>query len=258
MSFRDSYGASAAPLASAASLAGSFIRYAFFLFGAIVLALVGFGLLWTWNGRIKVVDDKPAFRITDGSVGRLAVSSDIITGGRNGRIEVMQYGKLHNRETDLTVVMVFPPQGVARTQLGMDLRDTNLLRNVRAQTMATHYDLETRFGPVHAVEMRIETDGRWKQCLSYSTRFNTTAVFMTGWSCDATGSGPGATALACALDKLVIDKPLASAEADAYLRERMARPANCSSSPVTQTFDTRSRGVSPPSRWSQPSSKIRL
>jgi hypothetical protein len=124
--------------------------------------------------------------------------------------------------------------------------------------MSTHYDLETRYGPVHAVEMRVETDGRWKQCLSYSSRFNTNAVALLGWSCDATGSKPGPDALACALDKLVLDKPLATADADVFMRERMMRPANCSATLVSQTIDVRSRPVSPPSRWSQPSSRTRL
>ena len=256
---RNTDGTTAVPYSSAVSLAGIFIRYSFYLLGAIVLGVVGFGLLWGWNHRITVVADAPAFRITDGSVGRLPVTTDVLTGGKQGRIEVVQYGTLHNRGTDLAVVMVFPPKGVVgSTRLAMDLRETNLLRNVRAFNLPTHYDLETRYGAIHAVEMRVETDGRWKQCLSYSSRFDTNAVALTGWSCDATGSKPGADALACALDKLVIDKPLATAEADAYMRERMKRPANCSASIVSQTIDTRSRAISPPSRWSQPSSKTRL
>jgi hypothetical protein len=223
------------------------------------MGIVALALLWGWNHRLTVVADTPAFRITDGSIGRLPVTTDIITGGRQGRIEVVQYGTLHNRGTDLAVVMVFPPKdAVGGTRLAMDLRDTNLLRNARAMNLSTHYDLETRFGPVHAVEMRVEADGRWKQCLSYNSRFDTSAVSLMGWTCDATGTKPGADALACTLDKLVIDKPLATKEADAYMRERMIRPANCSASIVSQTIDVRSRPVSPPSRWSQPSARTRL
>lgn len=258
MSFRNTDTATTGQFSSAVSLAGTFIRYTFYFIGAIVLGIIGVALIWIWSNRVKVVEDKPAFRIADGSVARLPVASDIITSGQFGRVEVMQYGTLQNRETDLTVAMSFPPQGSVKTLSGLALRDTKLLRDVRYQTLATHYDLETRYGPIHAVEMRIEADGRWKQCLSYSSRFNTSAIFLTGWTCDATGTKPGADALACALDKLVIDKELASRDADAYLRERMARPAYCTARQVTQTFDTGSRPVSPPSRWSQPSAKTRL
>ena len=73
--------------------------------------------------------------------------------------------------------------------------------------------------------MRVDTDGRWKQCLAYRSRFDTAAVYLTGWYCDGSGSKPSANALACILDKLVIERELASKEADAFLRGRMTKPA---------------------------------
>jgi hypothetical protein len=71
------------------------------------------------------------------------------------------------------------------------------------------------------------------------SRFDTTAVFLKGWYCEASGVNAGAWELACDLDSLAIDRKLPSAEADEYLRTRMKRPAECSASPVTQTTDTR-------------------
>jgi hypothetical protein len=54
----------------------------------------------------------------------------------------------------------------------------------------------------------------------------------------------------------VLDKPLASKEADAFVRAHMARPANCSAVPVSQTVDTRSRtSKNSPGRWSMPSAR---
>jgi hypothetical protein len=41
------------------------------------------------------------------------------------------------------------------------------------------------------------------------------------------------------LDGMVLDAPLASAEADAFIRQRASRAASCSAVPVTQTTDTR-------------------
>jgi hypothetical protein len=256
---RDNDGATAGSFSAAISLVGSFARYTFYFMGAIVMGMIAVVATKVWSRSVTVVADKPAFRIADGSVARLPVSVDVVTGGRQGRIEVMQYGALVNRETDLTVAMTLPPKDTPNsTFLTADLRGTRLFRNVLAIPLSTHYDLETRYGPFHAVEARIEADGRWKQCLSFSSRFRTSAVSLSGWTCDATGTMPGADALACVLDKLVIDKPLATAEADSYMRERMARPANCSATSVSQTFDVRSRPISPPSRWSLPSSRTRL
>jgi hypothetical protein len=258
LSFRDTETATAAQLSSAVSLAGVFVRYAFYFFGMIVFGLIAFGLIWLWSNRAQVVDAKPGFRISDGSFARLPVSSDVIVSGSVGRVEIMQYGAMDHRGIDLTVAIAFPPPGGVQTRPTFEPRDTKLLRNMRFQTLYTHFDLETRYGPVHAIETRVETDGRWKQCLAFSSRFDTRAVFLSGWTCDATGTKPGADALACALDKLVIDKELPTKEADAYMRPRMSRSAYCAARQVTQTFDTGSRPIAPPSRWSQPSARTRL
>jgi hypothetical protein len=258
LSFRDTDSAIAGQFSSAVSAAGLAVRYAFYFFGMIVFGIIAFVMIWLWSNRVQVVEDKPAFRITDGSFARLPVSSDIVTSAQLGRVEVMQYGLLQNSALYLTVAISFPPSSGSLARHALDLSTTRLLRDVQYQTLSTHYDLETRYGPVHAVEMRIQTDGRWKQCLAFNSRFDTRALTLAGWTCDATGTKPGSDALACALDKLVIDKELPTREADAYVRSRMTRPATCASRPVTQTFDTGSRPVSPPSRWSQPSARTRL
>jgi len=105
--------------------------------------------------------------------------------------------------------------------------------------------------------MRVDTDGRWKQCLAFRSRFETPAVYLTGWYCDGSGSKPSANSLACVLDKLVIERELTSKDADAFMRGRMAKSAHCQADTVTQTTDTGHRGVSPPSRWQQPSATYR-
>ena len=55
----------------------------------------------------------------------------------------------------------------------------------------------------------------------------------------------------------MIERELASKEADTFMRGRMAKSACCQADSVTQTTDTGSRGVSPPSRWQQPSATYR-
>jgi len=246
------------PQLSPVSAAGIVIRYAFFLVGAVVLSALGAGMLGGWQNQIKPVDDPPAFRIAASSIMQLPVSGRVVVSGRFGRAEIRQYGRLNNRDVDLAVVLVMPPKGIGMgTEIVQDLRDVNLLRSVRATMLATHYDLDTRFGEFRAIEMRVDTDGRWKNCLAFRSRLDTVSVYLTGWYCDATGSKPGPEALACLLDRLVLDASLASREADAFMRARMARPAYCSAERVTQTTDTRERRISPPSRWSQPSATPR-
>jgi hypothetical protein len=242
------------PQMSPVSVAGIVIRYGFFIVGAVVLSVVGTDILSVWQAQPKPIDDPPAFRIAASSLMQLPVSGHVVASGRYGRVEVRQYGRLSNRDVDLAVVMVMPPKGIGMgTQFVQDLRDVNLLRSVRATMLSTHYDLNTRFGEFRATDMRVDADGRWKNCLAFRSRLDTVSVYLTGWHCDATGTKPGPEALACLLDRLVLDAPLASKEADAFMRARMARPASCSAERVTQTTDTRDRRISPPSRWSQPS-----
>jgi hypothetical protein len=240
-------------------LIGAFIRYGFYAVAAIVLGMIGIVMIPILNNRVKTVDDKPAFHLADSSIANLPVNSQIVTGGSVGRAEVMHYGTLHNRFTDLTVVMVLPPNGVmAESQLGVSLQGAGLLRGIRAVMLPNFYDLETRFGAVRAMEMRVDADGRWKQCLAFRSRFDNPAVYLTGWSCDATGAQPSASALACTLDTFKVDGKLASSEADAFMRARMNQPANCSAQPVSQTHDTRFHRISPPSRWSRPTARTHL
>ena len=162
-------------------------------------------------------------------------------------------------DSDLAVVLVMPPKGIGMgTQFVQDLTDINLLRLKRSISMSeTDHDLDTRFGEFRATEMRIDTDGRWKQCLAFRSRLETTAVYLTGWYCDGSGSKPSPNSLACLLDKLVIERELAVKDADTFMRGRMTKAARCEASPVTQTTDTGPRGVSPPWRWSQPSATYR-
>jgi hypothetical protein len=251
---RGQYETITAGQVSPLSIAGAFIRYGFYAIGAVVLAMVGIGALSMWKLVPKPIDAPPAFRIAAGEVTTKPASGHVISSSRLGRAEVRQYGQLHNRTTDLAVVLVMPPKGYGMgAHLVQDLREVNLLRMKRAQMTQNNFDIDTRFGEYRATEMRVDTDGRWKQCLAYRSRFDTASVYLFGWFCDGSGNRPAASTLACILDRLVIERQLASKEADAFLRERMAKPALCQAAPVTQTTDIRNRrGVSPPSRWSQP------
>ena len=238
------------------SVVGTVIRYGFYAVGTLVLGLIGLGIMALWSIPPKPIDAPPAFRVAASSLARLPVSGHVLSSSRIGRAEVRQYGRLSNRDIDLAVVMVMPPKGIGMgTELMQDLRNVNLLKLTRAVLTQTHYDMETRFGEFRATEMRVDSDGRWKQCLAFRSRLDTASVYLTGWYCDATGSKPSANALACTLDKLVIERELASKEADVFLRDRMAKAAYCSAEQVTQTTDTGSRRVSPPQRWSQPTAQ---
>ena len=210
---RGTYETTTVGQVSPLSIAGAIIRYGFYAVGAIVLAIVGIGILSVWKMVPKAVDDPPAFRIADGEFANKPVSGHIIS-SQLGRAEVRQYGQLHSRSNDLAVVMVMPPRGIGMgTQLVQDLNEANLLRLKRAIMTQTHYDLDTRFGEFRATEMRVDTDGRWKQCLAYRSRLQTASVYFIGWYCDGSGSRPSRKSLACILDKLVLERELASKEA---------------------------------------------
>jgi hypothetical protein len=253
----------AAGVTSSLSMAGTFIQVVCY---GVVLAVLGvifigfsslFGGESWWSMLPKPVDAPPAFRIPSGEFAGQAATGHVVTSSRLGRAEVVQYGQLNNRNSDLAVVLVMPPKGVGMgTQFVQDLTDLNLLQLKRSISMSgTDHDLDTRFGAYRATEMRVDADGRWKQCLAFRSRLDTTAVYLTGWYCDGSGSKPSAGSLACLLDRLVIERELAVKEADTFMRGRMTRAARCQAVPVTQTTDTGHRGVSPPSRWSEPSAR---
>jgi hypothetical protein len=256
---RGQYETTTAGAVPVLAVAGVVIRYSFYAIGALVLGAIGLGIMSVWNFVPKPVDSPPAFRIAASEFASKPASGHVVTGSRFGRAEVLQYGQLNNRNTDLAVALIMPPKGIGMgTQFIQDLTDVNLLRAKRPMILTqTHYDLDTRFGEYRATEMRVDTDGRWKQCLAYRSRFETAVVYITGWYCDGSGSRPSPNALACILDKLVIERELASKEADTFFRARMTKSALCQASPVTQTTDTGHRGMSPPSRWSQPSATYR-
>lgn len=251
MSLRGSYQpVTTGEYGSPVAIAGNIIRYSFYLVGALVLGLIGIAILSIWKIAPKPVSAPPAFRITSPTLGRLPVTGNVVESSWLGRAEVRQYGQLHNRDIDLAVVMVMPPKGVGMgTEFGQDLREVNLLRNARATMLSTRYDLDTRFGEFRATEMRVDADGRWKQCLAYRSRFETASVYLTGWFCDGTGAKPSADLLACMLDKLALDNTLASKEADEFLRGRMNKAMRCQAAPVTQTTDTGRSTLRSPSRY---------
>ena len=239
-------------VSSKISVVGIAIRYGFYAVGTLVIGGIGLMALSAWNWLPVAVNEAPAFRVSAPSLAQLPISGHVVTGGL-GRIEVRQYGRLNSREQDLAVVMVMPPKGIGMgTEFVQDLRNINLLRGARAVLMQTHYDLETRFGEFRATDMRVDTDGRWKNCLAFGSRLDTASVYFTGWYCDGSGAKPGAQALACMLDRFVLDADVASKEANGFLRARMTRAAYCSAEAVTQTSDTGQRRMSSPSRWSQP------
>jgi hypothetical protein len=242
--------------ASAVAVIG--IRYGLYLVGVLVLGGVALAMLLAWQGRARVLDAPPAFRLTAATLAQLPASGHVVTSARFGRIEVRQHGRLSNRGVDLALIAVMPPRGlVMGTELAQDLRDVNLLRSVRAVMLPVHHDLVTRYGEFRAIEMRVDADGRWKQCLAFRSRLETTAIYFTGWHCDGSGAKPAAQLLACMLDTLSLDAFLASREADQHLRARLLRAPLCSAERVTQTTDIRQRRSSSPARWSQPNAQRR-
>ena len=246
------------------TIAGMIVRYGFYLVGALVLGMIGLSITAVWGWRARTIDAKPAFRIAAPELAKLPMRSKVILSW-HGRVETRHYGQIYDRDMDLTVAMIMPPSNSVKITLdGLpDIPDIKPLRNRRVVSNAVNHDLETRFGPLRAVDVRVDTDGRWKQCLTYYSRFATDAVVLAGWYCDGSGSKPSPDRLACLLDRLVLDAPLESREADSFMREQASRAARCSANPVSQTIDTRSSSyyfnsgssnrMTPPSQWSRPS-----
>ena len=194
------------------SAAGLVIRYTFFLVGALTLALIAIAMTTIWGWRARTIDAKPAFRIAAPELAKLPTRSKVILSW-HGRVETRHYGQIYDRDMDLTVALIMPPKDRANITIdGLpDIPDIKPLRNRRMVSNAVNHDLETRFGPLRATDVRVDTDGRWKLCLTYYSRFATDDVVLAGWYCDASGAKPSPDRLACLLDRLVLDSPLESA-----------------------------------------------
>lgn len=251
-------------ISSAVRTSGMFFRYTFYAAGTLAFALIAFAIIKVSSfvsfNRVKIVDDAPSFRIVEKGFTKLPTHSKVTSGGALGRIEVRHYGRLYDRTANLSIALIVPPKPNDRPVA----RDFSAIRNTLAMSASSsaapgagRYDLETRFGPVRASDVRINADGLIKPCLLFYSRFDTDAVRLEGAMCEADGSKPSPHGLACVLDGLVLDDRLPTAAAESFLRERMGQRARCTATPVSQTVDTRTRPVSPPSRWSTPSAQRR-
>ena len=249
---------SLAGVTTAVTGVGIMIRYSFYLVGMLVLGMIGIGMMSMYSGRTRTVDERVSFHLAAPHLARFTPRSQVVTGGRFGRIELLSYGSFHNRDVNFNVGMGFPPSGAVVGHTIAPQISSLMPYKVRTSMLSNYHDLETRFGSIRAQELRLESDGQWKQCLAFVSRFETNAMYLIGWFCDASGAKPNAATLACTLDKLTLNKDLVSKEADAFMRAQAVRPASCSAVPVSQTTDTRSRStVSSPQRWSTPNAQQR-
>ncbi|MGE0752111.1 MAG: hypothetical protein AB7K64_16160 [Variibacter sp.] len=220
--------------------AGILIRYGFYLFGAVAFAAVASAAIGLYGWMPRSLAREPAFHLAPADVASLSRQGEVVEMG-GARLETWHYGQIYDRGRDLTVTMVMPPKGSPVTRhFAREFLNSTTLRHARPVLSSTYYDLETRFGPVRAVQMRVNADGRQKLCLAFISRFETTSLYLRGWTCEGNGSQPSAGALACTIDHMTVTAALATPEADDFFRRRAAkRGGTCGAAPVTQTTDTR-------------------
>ncbi len=232
--------------------AGKTVRYSFYVAGTVVFALIAIGLLRvsSFFSQPSSVSTKASFQINAPELTRLSPTA---TSARfsAGWQEIVQYGQVYDRNTDFTLVVNMPssPDTPAVRDYSSEMSSLRpLLRSAyMGMGATTYYDLETRFGPVRAASFQMNADGQTKLCVSYLSRFDTTAVYLKGWYCEASGARPNFHTLACMLDRISLKGVLPTAAAQAFFEERMKRSARCSAEPVSQTTDTRpARRVIPP------------
>lgn len=226
--------------------AGTTVRYAFYAVGTVVLAMIGIVLAQVWGffNQPSRVSATGALQIASPDLARLPTSGNTAKFNA-GWQEVLQYGQIHDRDTDFTLVATMPgkPDVPVVRDYSSEMSSLRpLLRSVHYfGAPSTYYDLETRFGPMRAANFQINADGRTKLCVSYLSRFDTTALYLKGWLCEASGARPNVHGLACMLDRITLKGALPSAAAQGFVEERMKRPARCLAEPVSQTTDTRPR-----------------
>jgi len=231
-------------LLQAAAPGGVLTRKSFFLgFAALLVATMVVLLVVVQlraHGR-----DPASMRLADPELAQLSTRSFIAEGQATGPGEIRQYGLFDDAHKDATLIMVTPGPGQSAARNFVDeVRALDPIDQATRAIMAHSYELHTRFGLYQAAEIQIDLVGRWKDCVAFLSRFETAAIYVKGWYCEAVGTKPNAERLACALDSLVLDRPLASASADSFMQERMARPSFCAASERDDIRDLRAHSGS--------------
>lgn len=229
-------------VAQTAQVAGVAVRYSFYIAGAFVFAVISMAVLTVW-GRVAQVSGEPAqptLQLTAAEFAKLQPMARSIK-SPGGWQETLQYGQLHDRDLDFTLTMDLPkdPDRALPRDFQREMLDLRPIAGGATSYPEAYYDLETRFGPVRASRFQIKTDGRVKLCLSYLSRFETSALTYKGWFCEANGAKPSAYWLACLLDKVTLKGPLPSSPAHAFFSEKAGRSPRCAADPVSQSTDTR-------------------
>jgi hypothetical protein len=224
--------------------AGRTVRYSFYIAGIVAFALIAVALVrvTSFFSRPSSISTKASFQINSSDLTRLSSTANAARFNA-GWQEVLQYGQVYDRNTDFTLVVNMPSDPASPTVRDYTSEMSSLRPLLRSAYMnmgaTTYYDLETRFGPVRAANFQINSDGQTKLCVSYLSRFDTTAVYLKGWYCEASGARPNFHTLACMLDRISLKGVLPTAAAQSFFEERMKRSARCSAEPVSQTTDTR-------------------
>lgn len=229
-------------ISTASSYAGKAVRYSFYVVGTIVLALIGIVVVrvTSFFDQPSRVSAKASFQISAPELTRLSPTANSARFNA-GWQETLQYGQVYDRNTDFTLVINMPsnPDTPVVRDYSYEMSSLRPLLRMAYIGSSTYYDLQTRFGQVRAANFQVNSDGQIKLCVSYLSRFDTTAVYLKGWYCEASGARPNFHTLACILDRVTLKGVLPTAAAQSFFEERMKRPARCSAEPVSQTTDTR-------------------
>lgn len=229
-------------LSNASAYAGKAVRYSYYIAGTVAFAVIAILLIRVSNffSGPSNVSATASLQINAPELKRLtptASSAKIYAGWQ----QILQYGQVYDRDTDFTLVVSMPSSpGVPQVRdYSFEMSSLRpLIRSAYIGT-STYYDLQTRFGPVRAASFQVNADGQIKLCVSYLSRFDTDAVTLKGWMCEASGARPSFYTVACLIDRMTLKGILPTAAAQAFFEDRMKRSPRCSAEPVSQTTDTR-------------------
>lgn len=229
-------------LSTVSSYAGKAVRYSFYAVATVVLALIGIVVVrvTSFFDQPSHVSSKASFQISAPELTRLSPTANSARFNA-GWQEILRYGQVYDRNTDFTLVINMPsnPDTPVVRDYSYEMSSLRPLLRTAYIGSSTYYDLQTRFGPIRAANFQINSDGQTKLCVSYLSRFDTTAVYLKGWYCEASGARPNFHTLACMLDRITLKGVLPTPAAQTFFEERMKRSARCSAEPVSQTTDTR-------------------
>jgi hypothetical protein len=188
---------------------------------------------WINGGREwrSALHRDPSYRLGPGPHEGQPVSGWLQTHIDTGAVaEWLRYGSPEYGTADAAflIVQLTPTHYVRPMTVLSEISDQPRLENLPSLFRDTYFDLTTRLGVFRAQEFTLRVEGETKNGIDFLSRFGAAPLYCQGWMTADVGDQMKPEVAATAIDGLRQVRPLHLANADQWLRARLAGEATVS------------------------------